>query len=153
MVAAALTLLMETSAAQTASCDLNGDGSVNVLDVQLLINMEIGAATCSANIGGVLQCSDPARQVVLKAALGNGCHFVQLSWTASASSGVTGYNIYRGTAAGAESTTPINSGGPVAGTNFTDVNTVSGTKYYYVIKATNGSVESAPSAEFSATAL
>jgi hypothetical protein len=149
---AALALLSETSWAQTTSCDVNGDGSVNVVDVQLLTNMEIGVATCTANIGGVLQCSDPARQVVIKAALGQGCHFIQLSWTASTSSGVTGYNIYRGTASGAESTT-INTGGPVTGTSFTDVNTVSGTTYYYVIKATNGSTESAPSTEISATAL
>ena len=153
LFAAISTLLPETSSAQTTSCDVNGDGSVNVVDVQLFINMEIGVTTCTANIGGVLQCSDPARQVVIKAALGQGCHFIQLNWTASTSSGVAGYNIYRGTGSGAESTTAINSGGPVTGTSFTDVNTVSGTTYYYVIKATNGSTESAPSTEVSATAL
>jgi hypothetical protein len=43
--------------------------------------------------------------------------------------------------------------GPITGTSFTDVNAVSGTTYYYVIKATNGSTESAPSTEISATAL
>ena len=149
----ALTLLSQTSWAQTTSCDVNSDGSVNVVDVQLLIDMEIGAITCAANIGGVLQCSDAARQVVVKAVLGQGCHFIQLSWTASTSSGVTGYNIYRGTASGAESARAINTGGPVTGTSFTDVNTVSGTTYYYVVKATNGSNESPPSTEISAAAL
>jgi hypothetical protein len=150
---AALTILSESSSAQTTSCDVNGDGAVNVVDVQLLINMELGAATCTANIGGVLQCSDSARQVVIKGALGQGCHFIQLSWAASTSSGITGYNIYRGTSSGAESTTPLNTVGPVTGLSFTDVNTVSGTTYYYVIKATNGSTESAASTEVSSTAL
>jgi hypothetical protein len=141
---------------QTTTCDLNNDGVVNVVDVQLITNLEIGATgftSCTANIGGVLGCTDSARQVVIKAALGQGCHFISLNWAASPSAGVTGYNIYRGTSPGAESSTPLNAGGPVSGTAFTDTTTVSGTTYYYVIKATNGSVESPPSTELSAAAL
>lgn len=153
---AALTLIAQTGWAQTTSCDLNNDGSVNVVDVQLITNMEIGASgfgSCTANVGGVLGCSDSARQVVIKAALGQGCHFITLSWGASPSSGVTGYNIYRGTSPGGESSTPLNTGGPVSGITFTDTTTVSGTTYYYVIKSTNGASESSPSTEVSATAL
>jgi len=136
------------------SCDLNNDGTVNVVDVQLLANMEINASgfPCSANVGGVLGCSESARQVVIKSALGLGCHFVQLNWGASPSSGVVGYNVYRGTTAGGETSTPINSGGPVTGTSFTDTTAAGGTKYYYVVKATNGSSESTPSVEASTTA-
>lgn len=142
---------------QTAStsCDVNSDGAVNVVDVQLITNMEISATgftTCTVNVGGVLGCTDSARQVVIKAALGQGCHFISLNWTASTSTGVTGYNIYRGTSPGGESSTPVNTGGPVSGTSFTDTTTVSGTTYYYTIKATNGSLESAPSSEASASA-
>jgi hypothetical protein len=145
----------EAARTQTTGCDVNGDGSVNVVDVQLITNMEIGASgfTCSANIGGVLGCTDSARQVVIKAALGQGCHFIQLTWAASTSAGVTGYNIYRGTAAGGESSTPLNTGGPVSGLSFADTNTVSGTTYYYVIKSTNGSAESGPSTEVSVVSL
>ena len=152
--ASLLLLVAGTTWEQTAGCDINGDGSVNVVDVQLITNMEIGVAgfPCNANVGGVLGCTDSARQVVIKAALGQGCHFISLNWVPSTSSGVTGYNIYRGTSAGGESATPLNSGGPVSGTSYTDVNTVSGTTYYYIIKATNGSSESVPSTESSATA-
>lgn len=149
---AMLVLLSGITLAQTNSCDVNADGSVNVVDVQSITNMEIGASGCSANVGGVLGCTDSARQVVIKAALGGGCHFVYLTWVASNSTGVVGYNIYRGTSPGGESSTPVNTGGPVATTSFTDSTAVSGTKYYYVVKATNGSVESGPSTEVSATA-
>ena|SRR5579871_1317979 len=152
MCVAAMAILSQAAWGQTATCDLNGDGNVNVVDVQLVTNQEIGVVSCTANIGGVLGCTDSARQVVIKAALGGGCHFISLSWGASSSAGVVGYNIYRGTTAGGESTTPINTS-PVTGTTFTDINTVSGITYFYVIKATNGSAESAPSSEASATAL
>ena len=149
---ALVVLLSGITLAQTNSCDVNADGAVNIVDVQSITNMEIGASSCSANVGGVLGCTDSARQVVIKAALGSGCHFVYLTWGASASAGVVGYNVYRGTSPGSESTTPLNTGGPVATTSFTDSTAVSGTKYYYVVKATNGSAESGPSTEVSATA-
>jgi|SRR5579871_144957 len=155
LILSALVLFSQSAWSQTATCDLNGDGSINVVDVQLITNMEIGATgfACTANVGGVLGCSDGARQVVIKAALGGGCHFISVNWTASPSAGVTGYNIYRGTSPGGESATPLNVGGPVSGTTFTDTTAVSGTTYYYFIKATDGISESAPSLETSATAL
>ena len=142
------------SGATVSSCDINGDGSTNVVDVQLITNMEIGVSgfSCTANIGGVLGCTDAARQTVIKAALGSGCHFIYLTWSPSSSSGVVGYNIYRGTSPGGESPTRINAGGLVAGQSYTDLSTVSGTTYYYYIKASDGSVEGPASAEASATA-
>ncbi|HLK47147.1 MAG TPA: hypothetical protein VKT49_03370 [Bryobacteraceae bacterium] len=143
-------LLQATGTSNT--CDLNGDGVVNAIDVQLLVNMELGATSCSANVGDVLGCSDAARQVIIKSALGQGCHFNYLNWTASPSPGVIGYNIYRGTSPGGESAAPLNTGGPVNGLSFADVNTVSGTTYYYTITATDGMNESAASEEISTTA-
>ena len=64
-------------------------------------------------------------------------HHVTLSWNASMSSGVLGYNVYRGT----------ESGGPyiklnpsiVVSTNYRDNNVQSGQTYYYVVKATDSS--------------
>jgi hypothetical protein len=156
LLLSALVLFSQTGWSQTASCDVNNDGVVNVLDVQLITNMEIGATgftSCTANVGGVLGCSDSARQVIVKAALGQGCHFITLNWIASTTPSVTGYNIYRGTSPGGESSAPLNTGGPVSGVAFTDTTTVSGTTYYYVIKATDGSSESSPSTEVSASAL
>ena len=51
---------------------------------------------------------------------------------------ITGYNVYRGTAAGGESTTPINSS-PLAATatSYADTTAVAGNTYYYVVKAIN----------------
>jgi hypothetical protein len=71
-------------------------------------------------------------------------HSVALAWTASTTSGVVGYNVYRGTAEGTYSL--ISSS--VAGTSYTDTTVQSGqdTTYYYVVTAVNGQgVESSDS--------
>ena len=94
----------------SAACDLNQDGVVNIVDVQLITNMMLGTAACSANVVGSGVCNDSARSVVISAALGLGCHSVSLSWTASTSAGVAGYNVKRSTTSG---------GGP---TGYTKVN-------------------------------
>jgi fibronectin type 3 domain-containing protein len=62
---------------------------------------------------------------------------VDLAWTASTSSGVTGYDIYRGTASGGPYT-QINSSS-VAGTTYTDSTVAAGQAYYYVATAVNSS--------------
>ena len=63
-------------------------------------------------------------------------HSVALAWAASVSSGVTGYNVYRGTTAGTY--TKINSA-QVASTSYTDGTVQSGQNitYYYVVTAVN----------------
>jgi Abnormal spindle-like microcephaly-assoc'd, ASPM-SPD-2-Hydin len=66
-------------------------------------------------------------------------HSVSLSWTASSSQNITGYNIYRG----------VKSGGPYtkinsvldASTQYTDTTVSDGTTYYYVTTAVNSSNE------------
>jgi hypothetical protein len=66
-------------------------------------------------------------------------HSVNLSWTASNSQNVIGYNIYRG----------LNSGGPYskinstldASTLYTDTTVADGQTYYYVTTAVNSSNE------------
>jgi fibronectin type 3 domain-containing protein len=59
-------------------------------------------------------------------------HSAQLSWTASTDT-VSGYNIYKGTAAGNEGATPINGSTLVTGTTFTDTNVTAGEKLSYVV--------------------
>ncbi|HSZ54117.1 MAG TPA: fibronectin type III domain-containing protein [Tepidisphaeraceae bacterium] len=71
---------------------------------------------------------------------------VTLSWTPEA--GATGYNVYRGTASGAEATTPIATG--IVGPGFVDPGLVPGTTYYYVVTAIAPTGESARSSEASA---
>jgi len=72
---------------------------------------------------------------------------VTLGW--SASSGATGYNVYRGTTAGGESGTPIATGLIV--TNYTNTGLTNGTTYYYKVAAANSAGTSGMSNEASAT--
>jgi hypothetical protein len=78
---------------------------------------------------------------------GTGTPDVILSWGASPTAGVVGYNVYRGTSPGGESSTPLNPT-PIGGTSYVDENVTAGTTYYYVLTSvgTNG-VQSAPSNE------
>jgi hypothetical protein len=82
---------------------------------------------------------------------GTGSPDIILSWTASSTSGVVGYNIYRGAASEGESSTPLNST-PINGTTYADENVTAGVTYYYVVTTvgSNG-VQSAPSNETEAT--
>jgi len=72
---------------------------------------------------------------------------VALSWTAG--SGATAYNVYRGTSAGGESTTPVATN--VGGTSYTDGGLTNGTPYYYKVKSVNSTGTSGLSNELSAT--
>lgn len=57
------------------SCDVNGDGSVNVADVQAIINQSLGAipAVDDLNQDGVVNVVDV--QTVINALLGRGCQY------------------------------------------------------------------------------
>src|ERR1041384_4023707 len=57
---------------------------------------------------------------------------VALSWTAS--TGATGYNVYRGTVFDGEATTPI---ATVTSPSYTDTGVTNGTLYVYEVAATN----------------
>ena len=78
---------------------------------------------------------------------------INLAWTAATGT-ITGYNVYRGTTAGGESTTPINSS-PLAATatSYSDTTAVAGNTYFYVVKAINTPAVSAASNEANATAV
>jgi len=120
------------------ACDLNRDGVVNALDEQLASNMASGLAPCTANIAGVGVCNAVVVQRVITAASGGTCivgdaHSVSLSWTASASPNIAGYNIYRGTIATGPYT-KLNSV-PVAATSYTDDGVPSGQTFYYAATA------------------
>jgi hypothetical protein len=136
ILAAGISLFSPAAAwAQAANaCDVNKDGSVNVVDVQVAINNYLNCSTTpfqtfvSQVITGVLN-SCP---------VSTGIHTVSLSWTASTTSGVT-YNVYRAmTSGGYNYTTPLNST-PISGTSFTDCSVTLGQTYYYVVRAVDGS--------------
>ncbi len=77
-----------------------------------------------------------------------GAHQLTLNWTAPAGS-VSGYNVYRGTLSGGQSTTPINIA-PITTNTFTDTGLTAGTTYWYYVEAINAAGTSDASAEVSA---
>ena len=87
-----------------------------------------GSVTIASNAGN-------SPQSVSLSGSGSASHSVALSWMASTSSGVTGYNVYRGTVLGSYSKM---NGSPVAQASYTDA-TVQGGTYYYVVTAVNSS--------------
>ena len=97
------------------------------------------------NAGGVAGNlgTPPAAPADLTATAGG--NQVALSWRTS--SGATGYNIKRATVSGGPYTTIASP----ATTNFTDLTTLNGTVYFFVVSAVNTGSESVDSAEVSAT--
>jgi hypothetical protein len=126
------------SPSPTNPCALTGDATVSSADIQAAINMSIGISSCNANIAGPNVCNAIVVQRVVNASMGQPClsstglHVVSLSWTASTSSGVTGYQIARGTA----TTGPFTAIATVGNAStYIDTTVVSGATYYYVVAA------------------
>ena len=144
---ALLTILSCLTWARQPNCDLNGDGIVDVMDVQLIAKWAaLGECPSNVNVIGPGLCNELAQRLVTKAALGLGCHFASLGWTASIARDVTGYTIYRGTKRNDPSPARLNSE-PVAGTSYQDVTVRSGGVYYYTVRAVSRERESEPSNE------
>jgi hypothetical protein len=138
MLLAPLVLCQGIAQSQSA-CDLNGDSTVNVADVQLSVNMTLGLVPCTADIAGLGVCNVVTVQRVVNTVLGGTCmvnHSVALNWTASTSA-VAGYNVYRGTTTGGPYT-KLNSS-LVTGVAYTDSTVLSGLTYYYVTTAVGSS--------------
>jgi hypothetical protein len=126
------------------ACDLNSDRAVDQADFVLAINMTLGQATCTARLLGTTTCNVAVIQRVANAvsggvclATGGGSHAVDLSWNASVSPSIAGYNVYRTTTAGS-GYVKINSA-LVSGTSYTDTTIVGGQTYFYVTTAVDSS--------------
>jgi len=65
-----------------------------------------------------------------------------LSWSASTTSNVTGYNVYRALSASGPFTTPLSTATNLSVANFTDAPVVTSTTYYYVVRVLAGGFES-----------
>lgn len=128
------------------SCDLNSDGKVTQADADLAVDMTVGRKPCTANVSGTNGCNASLVQTVVNAASGGSCgtvvvvpppvaHSVTLSWAASVSSGVVGYNVFRGSTAGTYSLLTTNS--RVSGTTYVDNTVQAGQTYYYVVTSVN----------------
>jgi len=132
--------------AQTSPCAITGDSTVSAADVQAAINGSINPSSCpsTVNVAGTGVCNAIVVQRVINASLGQACltstglHVVSVTWTASTSSGVTGYQISRGTSSSGPFTVLASVTG-AATTSYTDTTVVSGTTYYYVVATVAGS--------------
>ncbi len=82
------------------------------------------------------QAPNPPTGVVIAAP--DGTAHAQLSWTASTSTGVAGYNVYRATAAGGPYA-KVN-GTPIAATAYDDTSVTLGGNYWYRVRAVAGGV-------------
>ena len=116
-------------------CDLNGDGVVDLSDAQLAVSMSLGQVPCTANIDGLDVCNVLIVQRVVNASTTGTCitgnsHVVALSWTASTSSNVAGYDVFRGVSAGGPYTQLNSSLVPIL--SYTDNNVQPGQSYFYV---------------------
>jgi hypothetical protein len=68
-----LVIIPRLASSQSNPCDLNNDGTVNVTDVQLAVDMELGLLPCTANIDGLGACNPVVVQRVINAALTGTC--------------------------------------------------------------------------------
>ncbi len=114
------------------------------------LNVTFAPAATGAASGGIVVTSNAANSPSSIALSGTGVapvtHSVALSWS-DASSGVSGYNIYRTTVSGGPYI-QLN-GSPNSSPSYDDTPVSSG-QYYYVVTAVVNSVESSYSAEVSA---
>ena len=133
-----------TEVADTCGISLGAGGSctISIAFTPSVTSAESASLTITDNASGSPQTVGLS---------GTGAHDVILSWTASATSGIVGYYVFRGTTSGGESSTPLNST-PTNGTTYTDTNVTPGATYYYVVTAVCSSGEqSAASGETAAT--
>ncbi len=141
----AITGANATDFTEVNTCSLPLLAGGNCTIVILFTPSATGARTASLTIAD--NASSSPQSVALS---GTGSHDVVLSWTPSPTPGIAGYDVYRGTASGQESSTPLNSS-PINGSTYTDVNVTAGAAYYYVVTAVSGAAQSAKSNETSAT--
>jgi hypothetical protein len=165
-----------TSSAQTVTLTNTGTGTLSITSLATSGTNASDFAevdTCGSSVAAGANCTiavwfTPAASGTRTAALsiadnasgspqtvrlsGTGSHDVILSWSASTTPGVMGYNVFRGRTSGGESSTPLNST-PIDDTTYTDEHVTAGATYYYVVTAvdSDGVTQIASSNEAAAT--
>jgi hypothetical protein len=106
------------------------------------IGLEWGTPQSAGTATGTLAFRSNASNYTADESLtGNGGvaaqHSVTLSWAASSSAGVVGYNVYRSTASGGPYARITS--GPDGSMSYTDIAVSAGKSYFYVVTAVEGS--------------
>jgi hypothetical protein len=132
--------------AQTNTCGSSVAAGANCTIAMMFTPSAAGTRTATLTITD--NASGSPQTVALSS---TGAHYVALSWTASTTSGVVGYNAYRGTASSGRFS-QLNSSS-ISATTYTDGNAQAGQTYYYVVTAiaSDDVTESADSNVASAT--
>jgi hypothetical protein len=112
-----------------------------------------GLTTSSPSLPIVLSKAGTAPGAPTGVAAAASSGLVTLTWTAPTTGGsaILGYNVFVGSAAAGESTTPVNGSLLVTGTTVTIPGLTNGTKYYFIVKAVNANGTSVASSEKHAT--
>ena len=121
-------------------------GVIRFYKVAAVNSVGVGAFSAEASGIPVAAGAVPAMPVGVTAVGGQGQVTINAA-PVSATPGVTGYMIFRGTSAGTESSTPIATNVALP---FVDSSVQSGTQYYYTIAATNNLGTGSSSLEVSA---
>jgi hypothetical protein len=114
-----------------------GPGQVLNAGQSVPITVTFIPATTGSATGTVTITSNASNSPAV-VTLAGGAHLVNLSWTASTTSTVVGYNVYRGTISGGPYAVKLNSA-VVPGTAYTDTAVQAGQTYFYVVTAVDSS--------------
>ena len=122
---------------------VSGLGSGVTLNPGQSVNFSVEfAPTAAGSISGSVKltsnaANSPTTIAVSGSGVSQATHSVALKWSASASSGITGYNVYRSTVSGGPYTKIDPS--PVSTPEYTDSSVQAGATYFYVVTAVNSS--------------
>ena len=131
------------SSINTTGAGFTASGPTLPFTLQAGYSTPLGVTFCPTSgasvTGTVTVVSNASNSPTVISVSGTGQHNVALNWTASTSSGVTGYDVYRSTNGG--SYTQI---GSAPGTTYTDSTVSAGQTYNYQVTAVTSSGQSAP---------
>ncbi|MFZ0640129.1 MAG: choice-of-anchor D domain-containing protein [Candidatus Acidiferrales bacterium] len=114
-----------------------GPGQVLSAGQSVPITVAFTPATTGGATGTVTITSNASNSPAVITLTG-GSHLVNLSWNASTTSTVVGYNVYRGTISGGPYAVKLNSA-VVPATAYTDTAVQAGQTYFYVVTAVDSS--------------
>jgi Abnormal spindle-like microcephaly-assoc'd, ASPM-SPD-2-Hydin len=139
--------ISQMSVTGSAFKTMSGLGGVNLsADQTANLLVEFSPKVTGSQSGQIVITSDASNSPTSIALSGSGVsgtsHSVALSWTASTSSGVTGYYVYRATSSGG-AFTRLNSL-PTSATKYTDGGVTAGDTYYYEVTAVASSGAESP---------